>query len=200
MASDSYSVLKDLHPRHIVYPFNDEERATYAVYIFASSGLSRGESVVLIATDSRADSIRSRLSGGGFDLKALTLRGQLVFVSAENMLRGLMADGKLNEVQFKEVTSQVIRRARLSSLNRRVRIFGEMVSLLVARNEITAAEELEMLWNSAIDTHDISLFCTYALLECGFKTLPDSLLRLHNHALETEGDSEPTQRGAYAAD
>jgi len=42
-------LLVDPHPcRHIVYPYNDEEKGINAVYLFASSGLSKGESVVLI--------------------------------------------------------------------------------------------------------------------------------------------------------
>ena len=176
------TLLTDPHPcRHIVYPYTDEEKAINAVYLFASSGLSKGESVVLIMADTRCEPITGRLASGGFDLAALRASGQLECVSADSMLRTFMQSGRLDEPLVKDTVGRVIGRA--SSVNRRVRVFGEMVSLLLARNEVAAAERLEELWNEIIEAHSISLLCTYTLLDSGFKMLPDSLIKLHSHNL-----------------
>jgi hypothetical protein len=178
------SLLTDSHPcRHIVYPYTDEEKGINAVYLFASSGLSKGESVVLIMADARCEAITGRLSSGGFDLAALRATGQLECASADSILGECMRDGMLDEPLMKETIGRAIGRAREGSLNRRVRVFGEMVSLLLARNEVAAAERLEELWNEMITAHSISLLCTYTLLDSGFTTLPDSLNKLHSHNL-----------------
>ena len=178
------TLLTDPHPcRHIVFPYTDEEKGINAVYLFASSGLSKGESVVLIMADARCEPITGRLASGGFHLAALRASGQLECVSADSMLREFMQNGTLDEPRVKDTLGRVIAQARVSAPNRRVRVFGEMVSLLLARNEVAVAERLEELWNEIIETHSISLLCTYTLLDSGFRTLPDSLSKLHSHNL-----------------
>ena len=79
--------------------------------------------------------------------------------------------------------SRVIERSRVSSPVRKVRIFGEMVSLLLARNEVAIAERLERLWNEIIGAHLVSLFCTYTQFDSGYATLPDTITKLHSHNL-----------------
>jgi len=178
------TLLTDPHPcRHIVYPYTDEEKAINAVYLFATSGLSKGESVVLIMADARCEPITGRLARGGFDLAALRASGQLECVSADSMLHKFIQDGVLDEPLVKDTIGRVVNRARASSHNRRVRVFGEMVSLLLARNDVAAAERLEQLWNEIIEDHSIALLCTYTLLDSGLMTLPESLSKLHSHNL-----------------
>jgi|SRR5436190_7797812 len=177
-------LLTDPHPcRHIVYPYDDEEKAINAVALFAGSGLSKGESVVLIMADSRCEPIKERLIQAGFNLGAWLESGKLECVSAENMLEKLMPGGALDKRLVKETLGSIVTRAKTCSLTGKVRVFGEMVSLLLAQNHVSAAEQLEELWNEIIATHSISLFCTYRLLGTGFKTLPESLALMHSHSL-----------------
>src|SRR5437773_5783892 len=127
-------LLTDPHPcRHIVYPYDDEEKAINAVYLFASSGLSKGESVVLIMADSRREPITGRLANAGFNLSAWQGSGKLECISAENMLKTFMPGGALDERLVKDTLGSVITRAKANSLSGKVRIFGEMVSLLLAQ-------------------------------------------------------------------
>jgi len=177
-------LLTNPHPcRHIVFPQNDEEKALNAVSLFASSGIRKGESVVLIIADSRCEAIEQRLAAAGFDLIALQASGQLEYISANSMLRTFRLGGALDERLVKSTVSNHIKRAKASSPTGTVRIFGEMVSLLLAANEVAIAYRLEELWNEIILDHSISLLCTYTLLESGYSILPDSLERLHTHNL-----------------
>jgi hypothetical protein len=178
------SLVTDPHPcRHIVYPYNDEEKAIKAVCMFATSGFTKGESVVLIMADSRCEPIIGHLAKAGCDIEALLIRGQLECLSADGMLKTFMPSGTFDERVFEDTLSSVIARARASSASGKVRIFGEMVSLLLARNAISSAEQLEAAWNQIIQTHSISVFCTYTLVGTEFKTLPESLALLHSHDL-----------------
>jgi hypothetical protein len=177
-------LLNDPNPcRHIVYPYNDEEKANTAVYLFASSGLSKGESVVLIMTDARCEPITTRLAEAGFNLNACQSSGKLICMNADDMLKAFMENGTLDEQLVKAMLGEVITTARANSSSGKVRIFGEMVSLLLAQNDVSTAEKLEELWNEIIQIHSISLFCTYALIGTGFKTLPESLALMHSHSL-----------------
>src|SRR5258708_14639686 len=96
------SLLTDPHPcRHIVFPYDDEGKAIHAVYLFASSGLTKGESVVLIMADSRCEPITGTLAKAGFDLAALQASGQLEYISAESLLKKFMAGGTLDQALVK---------------------------------------------------------------------------------------------------
>jgi len=188
MAANTEPVLVDPHPcRHIVYPYTDEEKAVNAVFLFAGSGLSKGESVVLIMSDAHCEPITGKLASAGHNVLELQARGQLVCLKAERMLSEIMPSGKVNPVLFREGARRLIGRARDCSPSGRVRIFGEMVSLLLARDYVEGAEQLESLWNEIIDSHDVSLFCTYALPLTPYSTLPQTLLKLHSHDISPQG-------------
>lgn len=198
MDSSQAELLCNPHPcRHIVYPYNDEAKAINAVYLFASSGLSKGESVVLIMADSRREPILGQLTSAEFDLAALQGCHRLECISAEKMLDGFLANGALDEQVVKDTIGRVIRLAKASSPMGKVRIFGEMVSLLLARNEVETAERLEELWNEIIQAHSISLLCSYTLVGSGRTILPDSLEKLHSHNLAS---LTPEMQGASAND
>jgi signal transduction histidine kinase len=74
-----------------------------------------------------------------------------------------MMDGEVDAARFMEVLGGIISRA--GERGRQVRIFGEMVSLLVADGHPAAALRLEELWNDlqAQLTPTFSLFCAYPM-------------------------------------
>jgi hypothetical protein len=54
---------------------------------------------------------------------------------------------------------------------------------LLAENRVEVAESVEKLWNEIIGAEEISLLCSYTLLDTGYSVLPESLTRLHTHCL-----------------
>jgi len=202
MSFDHRSLLANPHPRrHIVFPYNDEAKAINAVHLFASSGLSKGESVVLIMTDRHSGPVTGRLAAEGLDLEALKLAGRLECINAAEMLQALMPNGKLSKPIFDDTVGGLIGRARASSPVGRVRLFGAMVTLLLESNNFQATERLEEMWNEVIEKHSVSLLCTYTLLASGYEKLPDSLLKLHNHDMSSwTPEDNPSQRESSAND
>jgi KaiC/GvpD/RAD55 family RecA-like ATPase len=186
MNSTAASILADPHPcAHIVYPYTDEAHVTEAVCAFASAGLRKSEAVPLIMTKVHRDAIRRRLERDGFNLAALERTGQLRFIDAEELLSTFMVDGAPDSRLFESGVRKIIDQAKLSSGSRpprKVRIFGEMVSLLWKASP-AAAQSLEELWNQAIKTHSVSLLCTYALGGEAMGAFPESLLGCHSHNL-----------------
>jgi KaiC/GvpD/RAD55 family RecA-like ATPase len=186
MNATAASILADPHPcSHIVYPYTDEVHVTEAVCLFTSAGLRKSEAVPLIMTKDHRDAIRKRLEKDGFNLAALERTGQLRFIDAEELLSTFMVNGTPDSTLFESSVRKIIDQAKVSSgsrPHRRVRVFGEMVSLLWNANP-GAAQTLEELWNQAIKTHSVSLLCTYALGGKAMAAFPQSLLACHSHNL-----------------
>jgi hypothetical protein len=186
MNSHAAALLTDPHPcSHIVYPYTDEGLVEQAVSLFACAGLRNGEGVILVATAAHCDPIRRRLLADGYDVVTLQQRGQLALVPAEDLLAQFLVEGVPDEDIFREVLSGMIANSKASTgrADGRVRIFGEMVSLLYNAN-LGATISLEEMWNRIIDEHSVSLMCTYAL--GGHKDIPVELHALHSHSFQPD--------------
>jgi MEDS: MEthanogen/methylotroph, DcmR Sensory domain len=182
MTSRTTSLLTDPEPHsHIVYPCADENLIGEAVVTFASAGLRQGDAVILLTTEQRRQLIEDRLTSESFDVKNLQDSGQLAFIDSATMLSELVLDGTPDAGKFKEAVELVIDRA--STGDRKVRIFGEMVSLLYGAHQIPAAEKLEEFWNQLVASRSISLFCAYSLVLHSPAHLPQSLIDCHSHAI-----------------
>ena len=68
-----------------------------------------------------------------------------------------------------------------------VRVYGEMVNLLWRQN-LPAAQRLEVLWNEVIQAHSISLFCAYHVDGEQGESLrfPSDLRAAHSHLIPVE--------------
>jgi hypothetical protein len=75
------------------------------------------------------------------------------------MLKTFMASGTLDARLVEETLVSLIVRAKASSSSGKVRICGEMVSLLLAQNDVSTAEALEEIWNQIIQDY----FCVSVL-------------------------------------
>jgi MEDS: MEthanogen/methylotroph, DcmR Sensory domain len=182
MTARTTTLLTDPEPHsHIVYPCADQKLIGEAVVTFASAGLRQGDAVILLTTKPRRELIEDRLTTESFDVKHLQDTGQLAFIDASTMLSELVHDGTPDADRFKGAVERVIDRA--ASGDRKVRIFGEMVSLLYGANQIPAAAKLEEFWNQLVASRSISLFCAYSLVPQSPAQLPQSLIDCHSHAI-----------------
>jgi hypothetical protein len=188
MTSRTTTLLTDPEPHsHIVYPCADEKLIGEAVVTFASAGLRQGDAVILLTTKPRRQLIEDRLSKESFDVKNLQDTGQLAFIDAATMLSELVLDGTPNAGEFKGAVERAIDRAASDGhAHRKVRIFGEMVSLLYGANQIPAAEKLEEFWNQLVASRSISLFCAYSLVLQSPAQLPESLVNCHTQVASAD--------------
>lgn len=186
MNTKSVSLLIDPHPScHIVYPYTDEALLTRALNIYAVHGLTRGEAVILITTQSLREAVERSLSTDGVNVAQAEADRRLVFVDAEQLLSRFMIDGTPDADLFKAIVDTMILEARGGAASRslrKIRVFGEMVSLLWGQNP-TAALRLEELWNDVVEAHSIPLLCTYSLKNRTESQLPPAFVAAHSHAL-----------------
>jgi hypothetical protein len=167
---------------HFVYPYTNESQFSEAVCLFASSGLRKGGSALLVMTESHCEAIRRQLEDGGLDVAGLEARGRFVCVTAESLLGTFMFDGIIDDDLCKATIGRLIEKARAASSNGEVRVFGEMVDLIWIPNP-KATQRLEELWNQVIKLHSVPLLCAYSLGGNRPDVLPDALRGCHSEAL-----------------
>jgi len=173
------------HPRpcgHIVYPYTNESQFAEAVCLFASAGLRKGESALLVMEESHCELIRSQLQRDGLDVAELEASGRLNCKNAEAVLKTFLFDGVIDEDAFRTKIGWLIDKAKTSSPAGQVRVFGEMVDLLWMPNP-KATQRLEELWNQVINLHSVPLLCAYSLGGLRPDSLPASLLACHSAAV-----------------
>jgi hypothetical protein len=101
------------------------------------------------------------------------------------LMNFFMVDGSPDPELFRRGVKALIDRARRHESTGRkqeIRLFGEMVSLLWPANYV-AAERLEALWNEVIAEYSIPLLCGYSMGGPGQGQLPESLMKVHSHAI-----------------
>ena len=110
--------------------------------------------------------------------------GQLTVRDASETLSGFMVQELPDPLLFKTIIGSSIQKAAVCSRTGRVRVYGEMVNLLWRQN-LPAAQRLEVLWNEVIQAHSISLFCAYHVDgdEAETPAFPSDLRAAHSHLI-----------------
>ena len=75
----------------------------------------------------------------------------------------MLLDGRPDETPFRPVIGDVLATVRARAATGRVRVFGEMVSLLWEAGRQHDAARLEQLWNSLLHDSGCSLYCAYRI-------------------------------------
>jgi len=145
---------------HLVQVYRDPVELAESVAVFFCSGLAAGESAVAVATAGHWPVIAERLARRGWDAEELEASDRLVRADAESTLAAISEDGMPSFKRFTPVVGGLLDRAA-GGPKRRVRVFGEMVDILVRRGEPAAADALEEMWNRAGAARRFTLLCGY---------------------------------------
>jgi anti-sigma regulatory factor (Ser/Thr protein kinase) len=136
----------------------------------------------------------------GVDTEGMTIEGRLVMADAKTVLGGFMAGDLPQPPAFHRAVRPLLGVAGAGG--RRVRAFGEMVSLLWDDGNVLGAVELERLWNGLLERLDFDLLCAYPL---AIREAPESLSALtdvcgaHSQVFGAAPHSEQAERtGTFA--
>src|SRR5690348_5455895 len=122
---------------HFVQFYENDEFLLDSLSRFIGTGLDASEACIVIATQAHREGLEERLKASGLDLAAGQTRGAYLSLDAAETLSKFMIDGLPEPERFFEVVRGII--AQVSSGQRHMRIFGEMVALLWAKGNLTAA-------------------------------------------------------------
>jgi signal transduction histidine kinase/CheY-like chemotaxis protein len=154
---------------------------------FIGIGLGAGDACIVVATEAHREGLDDRLRFYDLDLAAARASGRYVSLDAAETLSKFTVDGSLVPELFFELIGDIV--ARAAACGRRVRAFGEMVSLLWAEGDHDGAIQLEGLWNDLRESHSFSLFCGYPMSGFGGESFAEPLSRVcagHSRVIPAE--------------
>jgi hypothetical protein len=144
---------------HLVQIYEDDDVFLESLEGFASTGITAGDSVIIIATAEHLNALENRLYAVGFDVNSLIVSDQYIPLNAEDALAKFMVNGWPDAGLFNRFVKELIVRARKDT--RKVRAFGEMVAILWANGHNGATVHLEHLWEKFCTAEGFCLFCAY---------------------------------------
>jgi len=144
---------------HVVLFYRDEQELAERVSEYLRQAVQDGGVAIVVASPDHRRSVERHLAGAGVDLAAARERGSYRALDASETIRQFMVADWPDPAGFWQVFSPLLREA--AQAGRRVRVFGEMVSLLWDTGLVNAAIEVEVMWNELAGQYPFSLLCAY---------------------------------------
>ena len=133
---------------------------------YAEAALDAGSAFLFASIDHRGDKLEQALIARGLDIERAIRAGRYVCVDAGALVASFLVDDRVEESQFwQSATTAIIAAARAATGPRpHLAVCGEGAALLWRTGRGEEALRLERLWNDAIRTFELDVFCTYALV------------------------------------
>jgi hypothetical protein len=144
---------------HVVHFYHSEEELVTRAGGYLAGAIRGGGVAIVIASEKHRLAFEKHLADVGIDVSAARASGAWLVVDAEEALSQFTADGKPDASGFDTVIGKLVRQAARSG--RPTRAYGEMVALLWEAGLLTAAIELEDMWNDLIRKERFTLLCAY---------------------------------------
>ncbi|HWN15935.1 MAG TPA: MEDS domain-containing protein, partial [Candidatus Dormibacteraeota bacterium] len=180
---------------HVVQFYDDDAVLIATLADYVGTGLATGQACLVIATPDHRDALEERLRATGPDLAAARAGGQYVAADAEETLGHIEVSGDVDPQRFAEAVGALFGRLRSE---RPLRVFGEMVGLLLARGRSDATVRLEEFWNALRTTHAFELLCAYPLASLGGRALAHPIVEIcarHSRVIPA-GSARPLDEAA----
>jgi hypothetical protein len=184
---------------HVVHFYHSEEELVTRAGGYLAGAIRGGGVVIVIASEKHRLAFEKHLADAGIDVSAARASGTWLVVDAEEALSQFTADGKPDPGGFDTVIGKLVRQAARSG--GQARAYGEMVALLWEAGLLTAAIELEDMWNDLIRKERFTLLCAYPAGSVAGEehaTALAEVCRLHTAVVgeASDGYGEPDQAAA----
>ena len=145
--------------QHVLHTYSSHSGLVNTLFTFVDDGFKSDDAVLLISLPETRALLDEKLRQAGHNIFSLKLRDQYICIDATEMLAEFMINNVADPLLFRYTISDLTKRARRS--RRRVRAFGEMVSILWSGGNHEGALALEHLWNDYLDLEPFTLLCAY---------------------------------------
>ncbi len=191
---DSHTEILSVGPRdHIVLFYADDAELAQKVGGYLLDGIRRGGAAIVAGTRSHRLSLARMLVSAGIDLAAGRADGTYSELDASETIGRFVVSDHADPAGFWSEITPLIRRA--AERGRPVRIFGEMVSLLWDAGLVSAAIEVEAMWNELGAQFPFSLVCTYPIRAVVADGHADPLTEVCRAHSVVAGEPPPSMRG-----
>jgi hypothetical protein len=146
---------------HIARFYQDDSELLGGLVSYAGEALEGGESIIVIATPEHLRGLRYRLLASGVDLGLAMAQDRYLTFDAQVALSTFLRNEMPDQQLFEDFVTTLLRRAQVNG--RGVRVYGEMVALLLARGLAKATIQLEHLWTQFCENNGIAMLCGYQM-------------------------------------
>jgi signal transduction histidine kinase len=144
---------------HLVGVYADAAELVAGIVDLIAPGFALGDSAVVVASALHRRGVEAELRRRGIDVATQVDRERLFLIDAAELLDSFRTPEGPDRDRFEEGVHEVLDRA--SAGGRRVRIFGEMVTLLWDEGDVAGALKLEDLWEDLLRRRPATLLCGY---------------------------------------
>ena len=144
---------------HVVNFYDADDDIVSAIRCFVADGLRGDDTVVVIATEAHRAAIDAALIRDGIDVAGARSARRYVSIDAAATLTRVMVDSVPDESRVRAVFESLV--APDGDGGRPLRVFGEMVALLWDAGNVSAAIDLEAIWNVLAQERRFLLYCAY---------------------------------------
>ncbi len=149
---------------HAVQFYGDDDGLCTTVAGFLGQGFVDGHPAIVIATPEHSAAILAQLRGRMIDVARAQQSGSLIVLDAEKTLELFMSGGEPDATRFEKTLGKMISKMLAGREDRiLIRAYGEMVDLLWKQGRLTAAIEIEKLWNALAQRYGFALLCGYSM-------------------------------------
>jgi hypothetical protein len=166
----------------------DEELLVRNVGRYLAEGFARNEAGLIVAAPGHREAFAAELESLGLNVARMTEAGLLVSLDAQQMLDRFMFQGSPDAARFDTGVGPVMSELRAAAPAGSVRVYGEMVGVLWLAGNVTAALELEDIWDERLETGRFSLLCGYPIDVFGKEfqaAIVDGILCAHSTVLSS---------------
>jgi hypothetical protein len=186
-------VRPDSRQAHLARVYRDEAELATAVGSDLDAALQAGGSIIVVATESHGRALNEELERRGWSTASLEASGRLVALDAEALLGQFMSSGGPDGRRFRSAVADLIGSCLAQASP--VVVFGEMVAVLWDKGQVTAACELEHLWNELLEDLPFALVCGYpASARLSSEAGWGQVCQLHGEVLGPEVDTAVDRR------
>jgi MEDS: MEthanogen/methylotroph, DcmR Sensory domain len=144
---------------HAVQFYGNDDELAERVTSYLLGALSCGGAAVIIADAAHRREVEARLTVAGVDLAAAVASGAYLALDAETTVREFTVGEQLDSTGLSRAIGDLINEAGAASWP--VRVYSKTVALLWNAGFVTAAVQLETLWNDLGRHYSFARSCDY---------------------------------------
>lgn len=164
---------------HHVGVYSSEAFWAASVAAFLSPALLAGGGVVAVVTAEHRAALDKELLQAGIEVTQVRASGHYVTYDADEVVSGLLVDGRIDAERFQATANRVLDGARRHGA---FRVYREMAPRLWHRGDVPNALRLGGLWKSALAGHPFPVLCLYEVDSFGLDATEAFLELCDQHA------------------
>jgi len=147
--------------QHLVQFYDHEGMLMACLLEYVSTGLRQGATCMVVATPKVLISLQKNLRAQGINVAEALATGLYQAYDAEELLTQLMDGRSVSDDKFRQEVGTLV--TANTAQGQTLRVYCEMVGLLLREQNSKAALQAEREWDKLIAEQPFSLYCAYPM-------------------------------------